>query len=49
MGLPLANFRPLHPHPTAPPEGWELTDVYALTVKEDEGLEINHIELVPGE
>jgi hypothetical protein len=25
----------------------ELTDVYALTVKEDAGLEIHHIELVP--
>ena len=45
----MATFRPLHPHLTAPPEGLELTDVYALTVKEDEGMEINHLELVPGE
>ena len=27
--LPLANFRPLHPHRAASPEGLELTDVYA--------------------
>ena len=47
--LPLASFRPLHPHLAASPEGLELTDVYALTVKEDAGLEINHIELVPRE
>ena len=45
--LPLANFRPLHPQLAASPDGLELTDVYALTVKEDAGLEINHIELVP--
>jgi hypothetical protein len=45
--LPLANFRPLHPLMAASPEGLELTEVYALTVKEDSGLEINHIELVP--
>jgi hypothetical protein len=29
------------------PEGLELTDVYALTIQEDVGLEIHHIELVP--
>lgn len=46
--LPLTDFRLLHPHLAASPEGLELTDVYALTVKEDAGLEINHIELVPG-
>ena len=45
--LPLANFRPLHPQLAASPEGLELTDVYALTIKEDAGLEINRIELVP--
>ena len=45
--LPLANFRALHPHLAASPEGLELTDVYALTVRQDAGLEINHIELVP--
>ena len=47
--LPLANFRPLHPHLAASPEGLELTDVYALTINEDAGMEINHIELVPRE
>ncbi len=45
--LPLANFRPLHSHLAAAPEGLELTDVYALTINEDAGLEINHIELLP--
>ena len=45
--LPLANFRPLHPHLAASPEGLELTDVYALTINNDAGLEINHIELHP--
>ena len=45
--LPLANFRPLHTHLAASPEGLELTDVYALTINDDAGLEINHIELVP--
>ncbi len=49
VDLPLANFRLLHPHLASSPEGLELTDVYALTVSEDAGLEINHIELVPGE
>jgi hypothetical protein len=29
--------------------GWELTDVYALTMQEDAGLEIHHIELGPAE
>ena len=46
--LPLATFRALHPHLAASPEGLELTDVYALTAREDAGLEINHIELVAG-
>ncbi len=46
--LPLKNFRPLHPHLAALPEGLELTDIYALTIQEDAGLEIHHIELVPG-
>ena len=45
--LPLANFHPLHPHLAASPEGLELTDVYALTINEDAGMEINHIELLP--
>jgi len=45
--LPLANFHPLHPHLAESPEGLELTDVYALTINEDAGMEINHIELLP--
>ena len=45
--LPLASFRPLQPQLAGSPEGLELTDVYALTLEEDVGLEINHIELVP--
>ena len=47
VDLPLASFRPLQPQLAGSPEGLELTDVYALTLEEDVGLEINHIELVP--
>lgn len=45
--IPLTNFQPLHPQLAASPEGLELTDVYALTIREDAGLELNHIELGP--
>lgn len=45
VALPLSSFRPLHPYLAASPEGLELTDVYALTINDDAGLEINHIEL----
>jgi hypothetical protein len=45
--LPLKDFLPRHPQLASSPEGLELTDVYALTIQEDAGLEINHIELVP--
>jgi hypothetical protein len=45
--LPLSDFRPLQPDLSPTPEGLELTDVYALTVKDDAGLEINQIELDP--
>ena len=45
--LSLADFRPLYPQLAATPEGLELTDVYALTVRDDAGLELNHIELRP--
>ena len=44
--LPLANFRPLHPHLASSADGLELTDVYALTIEVDAGLEITHIELI---
>jgi len=47
--LPLRDFRPLHPQLASSPDGLELTDVYALTIQEDAGLEIHHIELLPGE
>jgi len=47
IDLPLASFRPLQPQLAGSPEGLELTDVYALTLEEDVGLEINPIELVP--
>ncbi len=47
IALPLGRFRPLQPQLSGSPDGLELTDVYALTVKDDAGLEINHIELTP--
>jgi hypothetical protein len=47
--LRLGDFRPLHPQLASSPNGLELTDVYALTVNEDAGLEINHIELLSRE
>ena len=45
--IPLKNFRPLQPHLSTSPDGLELTDIYALTIQEDAGLEINHVELLP--
>ena len=45
--LPLSDFRAMHPQLSVSPKGLELTDVYALTVNEDAGLEINQIELIP--
>ncbi len=47
LELPLANFRPLHPHLASSADGLELTDIYALTIEVDAGLEITHIELSP--
>ena len=47
--LPLSDFRPVGPQLSSAPEGLELSDVYALTIIEDAGLELNHIELNPGE
>ena len=46
--LPLGDFRPLHPQLASSPDGLELTDVYALTIQEDAGLEITHVELDAG-
>jgi hypothetical protein len=48
VSLPVAEFRPLQPELSSSPEGLELTDVYALTIQEDAGLEIQHIELESG-
>jgi hypothetical protein len=48
MALPLSEFSPLQPQLSSAPEGLELTDVYALTIQEDAGLEIHHVELEPG-
>jgi hypothetical protein len=45
--IPLSRFRPLFPQLAGSPEGLELTDVYALTIRDDAGLELNHVELVP--
>ena len=47
VDLPLKDFSPLHPQLASTPEGLELTDVYALTIHEDVGLEITSIELMP--
>ena len=47
VDIPLKNFRPLYPQLALSVEGLELTDVYALTIRDDAGLEINHIELEP--
>lgn len=44
--LRLEDFRPLHPQLASTLDGLELTDVYALTIREDAGLEIHHIELL---
>lgn len=44
--IPLATFRPLHPHLASSADGLELTDIYALTIEVDAGLEITHIELI---
>jgi ferric-dicitrate binding protein FerR (iron transport regulator) len=45
--LPLRDFQPLSPQLNASPEGLELTDLYALTVQVDAGLELISIELQP--
>jgi hypothetical protein len=47
--LSLSRFHALQPGLSASPIGLELTDVYALTIQEDAGLEINSIELLPQE
>jgi hypothetical protein len=47
VSLPLSEFRPLQPQLSFSPVRLELTDVYALTIQEDAGLEIHHMELRP--
>jgi hypothetical protein len=44
--LPLSAFKSLHPQLAPTPDTLELTDVYALTILEDAGLEITEIELI---
>ena len=49
VSLPVAQFHPLKPELSSSPEWLELTDVYALTIQEYAGLEIQHIELRPAQ
>lgn len=44
--LPLAAFRPLHPELSPSASGLELSDIYALTVIDDAGLELSRIEVI---
>lgn len=46
VDLPVTAFRPLHPELSSSPAGLEVTDIYALTVIDDAGLEIHRIEVV---
>ena len=43
----MSAFRPLHPELSPSPVGLELNDIYALTIVEDAGLELNRIEVLP--
>jgi hypothetical protein len=45
--IPLADFHPLAEQSLNVPLGMELTDVYALTITSDAGLELHDIELIP--
>ena len=47
VSLPLSAFRALDPRLSPTPDSLELSDVYALTIIEDAGLELNHLELIP--
>ena len=46
VDLPVSDLRPLHPELSATPDGLEITDIYALTVIEDAGLELQRIEVL---
>jgi hypothetical protein len=40
------RFRPVGPRLSSTTQGLELSDVYALTIIEDAGLEMHHVELL---
>ncbi len=46
--LALEDFHPLQSYISSSPLGFELNEVYALTVRKDVGLEIHHVELISG-
>jgi len=45
--LPLERFRPLQPQLSSKPDGLEMTDLYALTIRENAGLAIFRAEVLP--
>ncbi len=47
--LELDSFWPLNPQLSPRPEGLEVSDIYALTIKNDAGLKVHRIEIVPPE
>lgn len=47
INRPIGDFLPIQPHLAQHPAGLELYDLYALTLHEDAGLEIHHVEVVP--
>ena len=47
VDIPLSDFHPLEGQTVDSPLGLELTDVYALTITTDAGLEVRDIELIP--
>ncbi|MHC1766685.1 MAG: FecR domain-containing protein [Verrucomicrobiia bacterium] len=49
VSLRVTEFQPLQPELSLSPAGLELTDVYALTIQEDAGLEIHRAELIAGD
>lgn len=49
VDLSLDVFRPVKDNQAASPEGLEINDIYALTVKQDAGLRIHWIEILPPE
>ena len=45
--LDLDAFWPLSPQLSPGPEGLEVSDIYALTIKRDAGLKVHRIEIIP--